>query len=166
MLAATACGSDTEAAWAFDPIYLEPDGVDITGFQTWEYFTEAWAKRQAGKHYLCSVVITLQGSPTACDDCTGAWQVEPTILESDCPADLAESALPLSLKRVGIGPLSDAPDAPYPAHSSVSWADYGHGWERHGWAYPERLDQGRDAPASPWDGTEPYTLWPTSAWPL
>ena len=162
----TACGSDSEPAWALDPVYIEPSDSGITGFQTWEFFGERWSKGRSGKHYLCTVIVGLTGSPANCQPCVTAWDIETSLVESDCPSKITDGPLPLSLVGLGIGELAAEGDPPYPEQTSESWADYGMGWERHGWAYPDGLDHGHSSTSTHWDGTEAYTLWPTSAWPL
>ncbi len=161
-----ACKADREPAWALDPIYLEPAGEGVIGFQTWEVFSERWSKRHAGKHYLCAVVVEFNGTPGTCPDCTFAWDVQTSLVESDCPDRVTNDPLPLSLRAIGVGDLGKSEDAPYGTQSSLGWADYGFGWEVHGWAHPDALDNGGASSATDWDGAEPFALWPTAAWPL
>lgn len=166
LVLSTACKPETEPAWALDPIYVEAVGEDIVGFQTWEVFGDRWAKKHKGKHYICAVVVEFTGTPSSCTECTHAWLLDTAILESDCPSSLSEDPLVLSLQSIGIGATTASDEAPYPGQSREGWADYGFGWEVHGWAYPDALDHDRQTSAKAWDASEPYALWPTAAWPL
>jgi len=161
-----ACTPDPEPTWALDPITFTSDAEGIVGFQNWTFFAQPWSKRQASKHHICTVVVRFTGTPSQCPECEHAWEVDPTILETDCPDSLAEGPLPLSMMALGIGAATEAPDAPFPGQTSEGWVDYGYGWERHGWAYPDALDHGRPSSATQWDPAEPFTLWPTYVWPL
>jgi len=168
LLMVAACKADPEPAWGLDPMYIEPVGdEEIIGFQTWEFFGDRWKKKHAGKHFVCAAVIEFTGTPTtaSCPKCTHAWKIESTLLESDCPNALATDPLVLSLRRIGLTETLSAEDAPH-AKTSEGWADYGYGWELHGWAYPDTFDNGGSSNATSWDASEPYALWPTAAWPL
>jgi hypothetical protein len=70
------------------------------------------------------------------------------------------------MAALGIGSTTSSLEAPFPGQTSDGWIDYGYGWERHGWAYPDALDHGQPSSATEWDPSEPFTLWPTSVWPL
>jgi hypothetical protein len=175
LLSAVACKPDDTPVWAYDPIYIEPsaDGTGVYGFQTWEMFAENWTRRFAERHYVCSVVVELVGTPTAagddCVECTAAWSVETALLETDCEATLAEDPGYLALERVAIGAAVSelAEDDPYPSESHGGYVDYGTGlWEVHGWAYPDALDAAAQADDLEWNGQQPFTLWPAYAWDL
>jgi len=165
-LLVAACAPDTERSWAFDPIELRPtEEGGVTGFQTWELFSEKWDKNHAEKHYICAVVVEFEGAVTSCTSCVAAWEVTTSVLESDCDAAIVDDPMFTSLVGIGLGNLSEDPAAPHPGSTSEGRADYGAGWETHGLAWPKTLDEGGTAGAA-WDGVEPFTLWPTAAWPL
>lgn len=169
-LVAAGCGRDLEPAWGFDAITIAParDGR-ITGFQAWQIYGDRWVKRQSKRHYICGVLVTLDGTPdaTSCDDCTHAWRLTAEVVDTDCDESVIASDALLSLRRLAIGPLpvSDKP-APYDGLTVGGYGDYGFDWEEHGWAYPEALDVGRAGATGGWDGTAPYALWPLYAVPL
>lgn len=167
MLASGCSNVDTTPAWAFDPIWIEPEGDGIHGIHAWHVYSDAWHEKRAEASYLCAVVVELWGAPADCDGCVHAWAVETELLESDCDPALAQDPTFVALKGLGIGePTTDA-DAPHPGATAVGYADYGFGaWEVHGWAYPDALDAGRTPTSDEWDGEQPFTLWPTLDWPL
>ncbi len=158
------------AAWAFDPIVLQPEGLsDVTGFQTWEVYDDRWnGESKAGKHFVCAVVVSFSGSAsTSCPECTESWDVQTELLESDCPDSwLRLETFPDSLRAVGIGSLSVDEDAPWPQSTWVGWIDEGYGWTEHGWAWPTLLDDGGTQVRDGWNGDDSFSLWPTSAWQL
>lgn len=166
--------NDGVAAWAMDPVWIEPDGaVDIHGFQTWEMYSSHWTKNYHDKFYVCSVLVELYGTPgapgDACADCTQTWDVDTSVLETDCYDQIASDPGWLSLSRVGIGPVASeiSADDPFPAQSHGGYADYSTGqWVSHGWAYPESLDNRGQADDLDWNGTQPFTLWPAYVWNL
>lgn len=151
------------ASWAFDPIWLEADGDDVIGFQTWNLYREGWKKRQHDKFYVCAVVVALEGAPTPCDDCTEAWRVEAARVETDCTGAWSADPLFTSIVRVGYGPATSSEAPPHAGASDEGRVDYGDGWEVHGWAYPAGLDHGEAS--GDWPDT-PLQLWPTAAFPL
>jgi hypothetical protein len=168
-LSLAGCSADLTPAWAWDPIWLEgADGAEVHGFQTWEIFGPKWPQRQRDKHFVCSVLVELEGVGSACDapGCAAAWDVVPSVLETDCPDPaLAESPLFTSLGRLALGGAYIAEDAPWPGRTTVSHADYGGGWEVHGWAYPEAYDRG-GAGDPAWTGEDPFLFTPAAAFPL
>jgi hypothetical protein len=153
--------------WAFDPVSVLPDGEAITGVHTWQLYGARWERSNDDRHYVCAVLVQIDGEPVACDaedGCEHAWSVTPTLLESDCAAGVWEDPLFVSLQRLALGGV--APGAvPYPGQTLTSYADYGGGWEVHGHAYPEALDQGQPA-AEGWDGSQAFLWLPTLAFPL
>jgi hypothetical protein len=168
----TACSGDPLVAWAFDPVYLEPtEDSGVYGIQTWEFYSRRWTRSYAKKHYLCAVVVELEGTPSTelCDRCEQAWDVSASFLESDCASYITdEEAAWLAVTRVGIGTvgpeLVEAP--PHPGSTSAGFVDYGTGqWETHGWAYAAALDNGGSG-AVEWDDAEPFQLWPAFVWDL
>ncbi|MEZ4241901.1 MAG: hypothetical protein R3F59_38280 [Myxococcota bacterium] len=168
----TACGRpDTTPTWAYDPIWLEPAVQgEVHGFQTWELYGPKWIDNSDDRAYACAVVVELFGAPVACDadpGCTVAWELaESEIVSTDC--DEATTADPLfgSLLRVGIGGLIAGEQVPYPGQTSTGWADYGNGWEVHGYAYPEALDLGALIDTTDWDGVQPFQLVPSQSFEL
>jgi hypothetical protein len=173
MAALSACKQDETPALAFDPIWVEPVGEDIHGFETWQIYTDRWAKHDKEKFYVCAVVVELEGTPTApgdgCRGCALAWDVTPTVIDSDCADRLTDDPGFLALTRLAIGDVGNGLDAdnPYPAKAQGGWADYGTGeWEAHGWAYPESLDTRGQAASADWDGDQPFQFWPAFYWDL
>lgn len=156
--------------YALDPIYLEPTPQGVYGVQSWELFSEEWGRRFAARHYLCAVIVELEGIPTTegCPECSHRFRVEATLLESDCDAAVAEDPRFLALAALGLG--EDRPEVeakvPHPDASSGAWADYGEGWEPYGWAWPEELDHGGTPASTEWDEARPFQLWPAYVWEL
>jgi hypothetical protein len=165
------CGTKPgEAAWAFDPIALSPDGpFAVEGFQTWEVYDERWDGRtEADKHFVCVVVIRFEGAPgPGCDTCTESWSVTPEVVESDCDdLWLRQQDFPESLRGLGIGPADAGEDAPQPGATWEGWIDEGFGWQRHGWAWPKLVEDGGTQARPGWNGEDDFTLWPSTAWSL
>ncbi len=164
-----ACKADTTPAWALDPIWIEPGvapAADLHGFQTWQVYGEQWRVRPDERYYSCAVVVELTGTETEpCPDCTIAWTVDATLLESDCPLAVQADPVFLSLRGLGIGELTGGA-AEHPGLTSAGYADYGAGWEPHGQAWPAALDAGEPVDDGGWDGVAPFTLWPDAIWPL
>jgi hypothetical protein len=162
------CAPDLTPAWAWDPIWLEGTASGAHGFQTWQLYGPKWPSRQSDRHYVCSVVTELEGRPSECDapGCEIAFDLTPTLLESDCadPA-LAEQPLFLALERLALGGPYVGEDAPWPDRTTTSYADYGSGWELHGFAYPEAYDLG-GAGDPTWTGEDPFLFTPDAAFPL
>jgi hypothetical protein len=169
MFLLAACARDLVPTWGFDPVWLEPAGEDdVHGFHTWQIYDERWSRKPDDRFYVCAVVAEFSGVPTAsCGEaCTHAWSVQSAVLESDCPASLAEDPLFGSLVGIGLGAASTSPDVPHPGATTVGWIDYGFGWEVHGDAWPEILDAGGTPETTEWDATQAFTFWPTALWPI
>lgn len=160
------CAGGDEPAWAFDPVWVQPTDDGVRGLQSWHVFRKRWHERRKERHYVCSVIVEFEGEagPT-CPGCLEAWVVTPRLTDTDCEGGLEQDPAFLSLRALGLGEQADAPEAPHAGRTRVGYADYGFGWEVHGWAYPDGLDDGREA-APDWDGEQPYQFWPTSDWPL
>lgn len=173
LLALAACSSPDEPAWALDSLWLEPDAQEtVYGFHTWELYAERWKRKQKDKHFICSVVVEVWGTPSepseGCLGCTHAWSTEVELLETDCADDLLTPRY-LSLQEVGLGELTAdlAAEDPFPGQSVGGWARYGdEDVLPHGFAYPATLDEGGQPETSDWDGVEPFTWWPAWAWDL
>jgi len=172
-LALAACSHDDKPALAFDPIWLEPRGDGIHGFETWQVYSAKWASHFREKFYVCSVVVEIEGDPVAPDDgctgCTTAWATTVSLTESDCGDALTADPGFLSLSRIALGdvPSTLSEDNPYPAKAMGGWVDYATGdWEPHGWAYPDALDAGTEPESTDWDGTQPFEFWPAFYWDL
>ena len=165
LLACVACAAPTPF-WALDPVFLAPTVEGTSGTVSWQIYSEKWKKRFSEKHYLCTVIIGFDAVPSAtdCNDCTAAFDLVTAITDSDCSEELQADPLFLSTRRVGLGALQDG--GPYENASSVGWADYGGGWEVHGWAYPEAVANGQQPASFTWDGTEAFSFTPTAAWQL
>lgn len=164
-----ACTPDLTPSWTWDPIWLEGTGPDtVHGFQTWEVFGPTWPRRQRDRFYVCAVVAELDGEVSDCDapDCTIAWDVTPSFVETDCPDPaLAENPLFGALGRLALGGLAMGDDVPWPGQTTTSYADYGDGWAVHGTAYPEAYDWG-GAGDPTWTGDAPFLFTPSAAFPL
>jgi hypothetical protein len=164
-----ACAPDLTPSWVFDPLWTQQDGIDgLYGFQTWEVFGPKWDRKHSDRHYVCAVVVELVGEATDCDaepECTHAWTLESTLVESDCDPTMVQDPLFVSLERVALGAPATG-EVPYPGETATGWADYGNGWEVHGEAYPDALDHGETAVGT-FDDGEPYSWLPTQAftWP-
>ena len=166
----TGCHSN-DPTWALDITFVAPAdsaAADITGSQTWQVYRKAWQRNFRGNHFLCSVFITFDGVASAadCPECVAAYTVTPEVSFSDCPDTLAEDATFASLERLGFGPVSDSVNAPYANASSPGYADYGLGWEVHGWAWPEGVPDGNTPEVTTFDGTQPFDMAPAFAWQL
>jgi hypothetical protein len=170
LLILAACSPDLTPSWAWDPIWLEPvDDGGVHGFETWQIYGPNWPSHQNDRNYVCAVVVELTGAPTACDEvdgCAFAWDVTVTPAQSDCAEGFDQDPLFQSLQRLGFGPPSTDPEAPWPGQTTEAYADYGNGWEVYGDGYPAALDDGGQAGSATWDGTEPYLLVPTSSFQI
>lgn len=174
LLFAACAKNDGVPAWAMDPIWLEPDGDGVYGFQTWELFSQPWGKKLDEAYYVCGIVVELTGTPAtidaACPGCVAAWDIETALLETDCAADAgADDPAYLSLRRVALGdvPADLQATDPYPHQSHGGYADYGTGtWETHGWAYPDALDTRGQATDTDWNGEQAFQWWPAYVWDL
>lgn len=165
----SACSaSDGPAAWAVDPIWVEPvaDG-GILGFQSWQLYRSGWDNGYNERHYVCAVVVRIDGTPTDCDGCDLAWSMQTRLQETDCEGPNDDRYLALEGLNLTLPTPAANEEAPYPGQSSIVQADYGGGWEPYGWAWPAALDENR---ASTSDGTfsgdEPFQLRPTLLWDL
>ncbi len=167
------CAGESSPTWAFEPLWMEPAGDGVHGFQTWNLYAEKWAKKFDESYFLCAIVVELDGVAAAegeaCPECTETWIITAEVLETDCDDALARDPGFTSLSRVGLGPV--APDLvegdPYPAQSQGGYVDYSTGdWLPHGWAYPEALDTRGQAADSEWDGEQAFTFWPAWYWDL
>lgn len=159
--------SSGEPFWALDPIWIEPVGGGIHGVQAWELFAEEWGRRFASRHYVCGIVVEIDGVPASpCTHCDDAWAIETQVSDSDCAPEIADDPRFLALEALGIGAdLPDvAGDVPHPGEASGVWADYGYGWDVYGWGYPEALDQGQAVDDPTWEGGEPFALAPAFVW--
>lgn len=164
-----ACSAPTGApVWAFDPVWVEPTSDGAHGFETWNLYDARWEQHRSERAFVCSVVVRLDAvtAEPDCADCTVAFDVTPSLLESDCEGDLPDDPGFLSLRRLALGPVPAdlVEDDPYPGQSVGAWADHGGGWESHGWAFPAALDEGEDA-APTW-ASAPFQLWPAFAYHL
>lgn len=166
-LVLTGCTSD-EPTWALDVMFVVPDGPDeVRGTQTWQVYRKAWKRNFREKHYLCSVLVTFDGvsSTPDCPNCLSAATVTPEQTDSDCDATISTNPTFSSLQRVGFGPLA-VDGGPYPGSSSAGYVDYGAGWEVHGWAYPDALDQGGSLEPTAWNDSDPFAMAPAFVWEL
>jgi hypothetical protein len=159
------CAKDEDPKWAFDPIYLEINDTEAYGFISWEIFSRRWSKRQAAKHYLCTVVVEVEGTSDTgelCTGCSDAWTLSATIADSDCPSATQELELFTSPTGLAIGavPSELADQMPLAGINAGSYISYDQAdWQAHGWAL-EPDNQ------SPWEGGAELSLWPAFAWDL
>ncbi len=164
----SACGADTHPVWAADTLYVEPDGDGVYALQSWEVFGDRWARRGSDRHYICAVVVELEGTAAEpCDGCDATWTLAGSLLESDCDdAFVTEAQFPTAT-GLGIGSLDTSlvEDDPWPQQSSGGLIAYDDGaLVAHGWAFPQALDQGEAPSATTWDGSQPFVWWPAFAW--
>ena len=159
------CTSDTPS-WALDRVFVLPSEGEATGSITWQIYRRAWKRSFKSRHYLCSVLVAFEGVETAadCPDCAGALSIAPEVADSDCSDALTADPTFVSPARIGFGPISTG--GPHPGRSSIGYADYGLGWEVHGWAFPEALESGGEPASEVWDGAEPFAMAPSFAWTL
>ena len=152
------------AAWAVDPMWLDPSEDLVTGFQTWEFFDDGWTSGYGERHYVCGVVVRVEGVPAAdpCEGCDASWEVDARVTETDCPFD--DVGRFTTLQGVGVGPAPEGltDEAPHPGLSLAAWADYGDGWVGYGWAFPAAIEE--QGTRTEWDGDAPLTLRPTLLW--
>src|SRR5678815_344913 len=168
LLLMVGCAGSGAPTYAFDPIWIEPEGDGIHGFQTWSIYADGWQRRYKERYFVCSVVVELSGTPAAtpCPDCDFTWAVTPELAETDCTDEsLASAPGFLSLTGLGLGAVPSAlrDNNPYPSRSQGSYADYGADWVSHGWGYPESLDTRGEASDAGW-GAQPFELWPAFYW--
>ncbi len=164
------CASN-EPTWALDITFVAPadaTDTDITGSTTWQVYRKGWQRNFKGKHFLCSVFVTFDGVEDTpdCPDCVRSYTVTPEVDFTDCAAPLGDDPLFTGLTRIGFGPVSDDANAPYPGLSSPGYADYGLGWEVHGWAYPEAAVSGPAPEVAEFDGSQAFDMAPAFAWQL
>ena len=165
MLMLLGCGSSFPH-WAIDPIHVVPDGSTLSGTQSWQVYSKPWQKHFNAKHYLCTTLIEIQGTQSEpdCPDCLAAFDLTVDLADSDCSTALTDNETFLSLRRIGFGPLVEG--GPYPGSTSVGFADYGQGWEVHGWAYVAGVSDGALEDAGPWNAIDAFELEPTFVWDL
>lgn len=160
---APACTGDATPAFAFDPIFLEPVGAGVHGFETWQLYSSRWSKHQNDRYYVCSVVTEFSGTPgTACPDCTEAWTLtDVAVIQTDCGGEFGTDPMFTTLRALGLGGPAKG-DVPYPGQTTEAFADWGNDWEAYGDGWPEALDAG-DAPTdATWDGVQAFNLLPNA----
>jgi hypothetical protein len=159
------CTTDDTPRWAFDIVYLEIDESTVEGFITWEVFSRRWTKRQAAKHYLCAVVVEVEGSVDTgelCTGCSDAWTLTSTVADTDCAEGTEELELFTSPTGLAIGAVSNelADQMPLAGINAGSYISYNNeDWQTHGWVLEPDY-------ASPWAGGDELSLWPAFAWDL
>lgn len=166
MLLLMGCTPSDQPAWALDSLWIEPTAEGVHGFHTWELFGPGWEGGLEPRHYLCAVVVEVEGVLVGAEDCQGcepAWSVQGTLLESDCEPPWSQDPRWTEARGVALGPLGAdlVEDDPHPGTSVGGHVDYGDGWMPHGWAWSDTQE-----PAGEWDGSVPFVLWPAWAWPL
>lgn len=165
----TACGGQGDAPfWGFQHASVTVEGEGISGYQIWEFYSERWQRKQKEKHHSCSVVQTLVGTLgdvelDGCLDCGVVYDIELSLLESDCETSLSDRADLAGMTHLGIGVLSDELESqsPHP-DAALGWYQSwdGESAEPNGYAWQEP-----EPTAAVWqDGT--FTLWPAVAWQL
>ena len=164
-----ACGGPDTARWAVDQVFLEPTDDGVRGVLTWDVYADPWERSQEPRHHVCGVIVPFEASarvPDAdCSGCTEAWTLTGVVQETDC-VGLESDPRWTALQGIALGdlPATIADGAPYDA-TRGGWVDYGEGWEPHGWAWAERLDQGAELDST-WDGVEAFRFEPAWAWDL
>lgn len=159
------CTTDEDPKWAFDIVYLEIDDSAVEGFISWELFGRRWSKRQAAKHYLCTVVVEVQGSIDTgelCTGCSDAWTLSSSVADSDCPSGTEELELFTSPTGLAIGAVSNelAEQLPLAGITAGSYVSYNNeDWQPHGWVLEPDYE-------SAWVGGDELSLWPAFAWDL
>ncbi|MDP2307642.1 MAG: hypothetical protein Q8P18_16585 [Pseudomonadota bacterium] len=166
------CASDAPE-WAVHHASLIPSETGLSGTQTWEFFSPAWARSGDPDAFVCARAQLVTGAVTAalpgCEGCTVAYTIDVAELESDCAAPLDTDTAYTTPRAIGLG---DVPDAladldPYPGRS-LGWylSVDGVEMEAYGFAYDEALDWAGDLGAPGWSTGQAYTLWPAYAWDL
>lgn len=172
LAALSGCASD-EAVWAVHHASLIPTETGLSGTQTWEFFTEDWAKSGDPDAFVCARAQLVTGAVVAalpgCDGCVAAYELTVTELETDCEGGLAEDGGFVTPLAIGIGDVAaDLEDLdPYPGRS-LGWylSTDGEELASYGYAYDEALDWSGDIGAPGWRTEQTYTLWPAYAWDL
>lgn len=166
------CASD-EPVWAVHHASFIPTETGLSGTQTWEFFSEAWAESGAPDAFVCARAQLVTGALVAalpgCDGCVAAYDLTVAELESDCTDDLATNASFVTPPTIGIGDVPGDLDAldPYPGRS-VGWylSTDGRELSAYGYGYEETLDWNGEVGAPGWRIDQTYTLWPAFAWDL
>ncbi len=162
---------DRTPTWAADPMWITPasDGA-IYGFEKWQIYAEPWLEEPEKKHYLCAVVMEIEGTPITpdCEGCPDAWSITTRMSESDCDDKTTANPLFFQLTRLGLGTVDDAIEDEPPYEEALgSWAAYeGEIWESHGWAYPSIAAEGETPTTWEWNTQEPFDLIPAWSWPI
>lgn len=148
--------------WALDTLHLEPVGDDLEGLQVWALHTDPWSRSKAARHYVCGVVVELEGAATEpCPRCDLSWVITSTVGSTDCDDGFDLTSLPV-VTALGIGAVAQGleGDDPRPGESAGTWVEVGGRWLAHGWAWP--ADPDGDAA---W-GADPFEAWSAFAWDL
>lgn len=177
-LAATlgGCSRERTPAWAREHATVEvsDDGGGIEGYQTWEFYTEAWADDQDDAEHICARVQSIEGvaesdMPEGCPGCVASYALTLTELDTDCEEPEASADTYAGTTRYAIGAVATrlTDDDPHPGDSQ-GW--YG-GWggtevEALGFAWNEAIDQGDEPDLEGWAAGESYTLSPGYVWKL
>lgn len=178
MALAALCGcSTTDApAWALQhaQVTVSADSGTITGYQTWEFYSEKWADDRSKDEHLCARVQNITGEaepvlPDGCPACIASYALTVEELETDCSGSVAGDDSYAGVTRYAIGAVdSSVQDLdPYPGDSMgwyVSWST--DDVEALGFAYAETLDEGEEAEAPGWVAGLTYTFWPGFVWDL
>lgn len=173
LLLLLACASD-DVTWAVHHASVIPTATGLGGTQTWEFFTEAWAKDHAAETFRCAraqlLAAEATGALTGCDGCLVTYAVTASELDTTCGEPQASDvayANPITTFAIGDVPDELASDDPYPGRSLGWYVSLdGETLTPYGWAYEEALDwEGRVGGAG-WVNGQTYTLWPAFAWDL
>lgn len=167
------CSPDVgRPAWAMDTTRLIPvDGTaDVTGLQSFALFDALFEEHQSPKRFVCTVLVTFDGTPSAepCEGCAASWDTTAQIQEEDCPKGaLADLDFFDAIQSVGIGPVPRKIDVQLPhAEAQGSWVRYPDtGWTGHGWAWRAGLLEDAIEPG-PWNGKLEFDLVAAVAWDL
>jgi hypothetical protein len=165
-----ACADD-EPAWVVQHASVVPSTNGLTGTQTWEFFSAAWAPDKGDQGYLCARAQTIEASVTTdgdCAECRAVYALAVTELGSDCPDDLVADPGFGGPAVFAIGDVKPdfEVDDPYPGQSFGWWERFGdESLTAVGYAWPEALEADPTA-STGWSPDRPYTLWPAIAWQL
>jgi len=163
------CAVNDHPVWAIDPMYVEPTDDGIYALVSWEIFGDRWRHRMAERHYICGVVVSLQGTPTdSCETCDNAWDVTSTVVEDDCDEFFMGEAIFPEITGLGLGslPADLTDDAPFErVHGGFVSYDGGE-LLPHGWAYAESYETTGTPAETDWDQEQAFVFWPAFAWEI
>ena len=132
------CTSATESQWAVANLWIEKTGEDIHGFQSWQLFAGPWERTRNKRFHQCSIVFELQGSSNVgCSTCFESWDVQLTMVETDCSDAQVDANEWAGLRNLGLA--TEIPS--FPENAILQDADFGvwasweweNDWTPYGW---------------------------------